>query len=305
MSAAASNTALAVRNILLATDFSPCSQRALLHAVAAARRFGSTLHLLHVVTPTMFSLVPPEGYLNAVEAAKHAANRARADAEVILRNVLCHTHCEGLKSHIWVQIGEVGETLRTLIGREHIDLVVIGTRGRTGLHKMVLGSVAEEIFRQTSCPVLTVGPQSWQSDPETVRLKQILFPTNLTENSARALPLALGMAAEFDAQLTMLNVIETVDPNPSCDRLIADSQERMRKMVSAAGLPPPKADFQVKFGDIVDQVLNTAACLKADLIIAGLNPPDTHINSLPWMRAYKVVCTVGCPVLTVRGRNWK
>jgi nucleotide-binding universal stress UspA family protein len=91
MSAAASATALAVRNILVATDFSPCSQRALLHAVAAARRLGSTLHLVHVVNPTMFSIVPPEGYLGCAEVANHAASRARADAEALLSNVLSRT----------------------------------------------------------------------------------------------------------------------------------------------------------------------------------------------------------------------
>jgi nucleotide-binding universal stress UspA family protein len=197
----------------------------------------------------------------------------------------------------------VGETLLSLIQRERIDLVVVGTRGRTGLHKIVLGSVAEEIFREASCPVLTVGPHSWQSDPETVRLKQILFPTNLSGNSARALPLAIAMAAEFDAALTILNVIETVGAELSRDRshIIADSQARMRKMVCAAAPTLTNADFQVEFGDVVECVLNTAARLKADLVVAGLHPPDTYVNGLPWTRAYKVACNAECPVLTLRG----
>lgn len=303
MHAAASATALAVRNILLATDFSPCSQRALLHAVAAARRFGSTLHLLHVVKPTMFSLVPPEGYLGCAEAANHAADRARADGEMLLRNVLRHTHCEGLKSHIWVQVGAVGETLRAIIQREHIDLVVVGTRGRTGLRKIVLGSVAEEIFRQASCPVLTVGPHSWQSDPQVVRLKHILFPTNLSEDSARALPFAIAMAAQFNAVLTILNVIESLGTGASHDRarLAAASQERMREMIRTAAAMPPQADFQVEFGDVAECVIETATRLKTDLVIGGLKPSDTYTDSLRWKHAYKVVCNVGCPVLTLRG----
>jgi nucleotide-binding universal stress UspA family protein len=303
MHATASATALAIRNVLVATDFSPCSQRALLHAVTVAHRLGSTLHLVHVVQPAVFCLVPPEGYAGCVEAANHAIDLARADAEALIGDVLRRTHCEDLKHHLWVQLGTTSEVLHAIIQREHIDLVVVGTHGRTGLRKIVLGSVAEEIFRQASCPVLTVGPYCWESDPQKIRLKHVLFPTDFSLDSARALPFAIAVAAEFNAALTVLNVIETLSPEASLDRprIVAVLQTRMREMVCNAAPMLPQIDFQVEFGDVVERVLKTAARVKADLVIAGLKQAATYTDKAPWTHAYKVVCSVGCPVLTLRG----
>lgn len=306
MHATASATALAIRNVLVATDFSSCSQRALLHAVTVAHRLGSTLHLAHVVQPAVFCLAPPEAYAGSVQAANHVANLARADAETLISNVLRRTHCEDLKHHVWVQLGAASESLHAIIEREHIDLVVVGTHGRTGLRKLVLGSVAEEIFRQAPCPVMTIGPHCWQSDPQAVRLKHILFPTDLSVDSARALPFAIAIAAEFNTALTVLNVVETLSPEASLDRprIVAALETGMREMVCNAAPIPPQTSFQVEFGDVVEHVLECVGCLEMPLIVCGLKPPDTHADTLPWLHAYKVVCNAGCPVLTLRGPRY-
>jgi nucleotide-binding universal stress UspA family protein len=268
---------------------------------------GSTLHLVHVVQPAVFCLVPPEGYAGTVEAANHAMYLARADAETLISNVLRRTHCEDLTHHVWVQLGSASETLCSIIQREHIDLVVVGTHGRTGLRKLVLGSIAEDIFRQAPCPVLTVGPHCWQSDPQAVRLKHILFPTNLSVDSARALPFAIAIAAEFNAALTILNVIEPVGTEASDDppRIVTEVQERMREMVYSVASVRLQTDFRVEFGDVVERVLETAASLDPALIVSGLKPPESYADSLPWVHAYQVVCNVGCPVLTLRGPRYQ
>jgi nucleotide-binding universal stress UspA family protein len=303
MSATARQITLALRNVLVATDFSPCSERALLHAVAAAHHFGSTLHLVHVVQPAMFSFLPPDAYMGTPDAVGRALDLARADARTLITDILLHTHCKDLNHRTWVQAGAVGETLRTIIEREHIDLAVVGTHGKTGLRRMVLGSVAEDVFRYVSCPVLTVGPHSWQSDPQTVRLKHVLFPTDFSADSARALPFAMAIAAEFAAALTILHVVERFDGEAAHDRprVVAALQERIREMVSNAGRMPSGIAFQVEFGSVADMVVETAARLGVDLVAFGLKAPDTYVDHLPWMHAYKVVCEVACPVLSLRG----
>ncbi|HEX9120141.1 MAG TPA: universal stress protein [Terriglobales bacterium] len=303
MAAAGPQVALAIRNVLVATDFSSCSERALLHAVAAAHHFGSTLHLLHVVQPGLFSFVPPEAYVGTSEAVVRAMDLAGAETRALLNRVLRHTHCQDLNHRTWVQAGEVGEVLRAIIEREHIDLAVVGTHGRTGFRKLVLGSVAEDVFRYASCPVLTVGPHSWQSDPQTVRLKHVLFPTDFSPDSARALPLATAITADFAAKLTMLHVVERLDGEAAHDRqrIVNALQQRMREMVADAGAMPPGVDFQVAFGDVADRIIETAARLGVDLVAFGLKAPDTPVDRLPWMHAYKVVCEVECPVLSLRG----
>jgi nucleotide-binding universal stress UspA family protein len=303
MSATIPQAALALRNILLATDFSSCSDHALLHAVAIAHHYGSTLHLAHIVQPALFSMLPPDGYMGTVEAENVTVEKARADAHKLLTDVLRSTHCENLKHHTWVQLGVIGETLRAIIQREHIDLIIVGTHGRTGLRKVVLGSVAEEIFRHASCPVLTVGPHSWRSNPPAVHLQRVLFPTDLSADSARALPITIAIASKFSAPLTLLHVVERLDSEAAHDRLrvIAALEEQMREMVLSAGPMPPDTTFQVAFGDVADCIIDSAASLRVDLVAFGLKAPDTYVDRLPWMHAYKVVCEVACPVLTLRG----
>ena len=303
MTATTPQVALAIRNVLVATDFSPCSERALLHAVAAAHHFGSALHLVHVVQPGLFSFVPPEAYLGSAEAVARAMDLARTETRALLDRVLLRTHCQDLTHHAWIQAGAVGEVLRAIMEREHIDLAVVGTHGRTGVRKLVLGSVAEDVFRYASCPVLTVGPHSWQSDPQTVRLKHVLFPTDFSPDSARALPLAMAIAADFAAQLTLLHVVERLDGEAAHDRqrIINALERRMIEMVAAAGAMPPWVDLHVAFGNVADMVIGTAARLGVDLVAFGLKAPDTFVDHLPWMHAYKVACQVECPVLSLRG----
>lgn len=299
MAATAPQVALAIRNVLVATDFSPCSNRALRHAVAAAHHFGATLHLVHVVQPGMFNFVPPEAYMGAAQALERAVELTRVEADARLADVLHETHCENLRHRTWVDVGGVAEMLKATIRREHIDLAVVGTHGRTGLSKFALGSVAEEVFRHAVCPVLTVGPRSWDSDPQAARLKHILFPTDFSTDSAAALPLAMAIAADFGARVTMLHVVGRLESDAAHDqaRVVSALEARMREMAGA------RVDCQVAFGEVADQVIEKAASLGADLVAFGLKAPETYVDRLLWMSAYKVVCEVACPVLSVRGRS--
>ena len=295
--------ALALRNILVATDFSPCSERALLHA-AAAHHCGSTLHLVHVVQPGIFYILPPEAHVWTPEALDLALKKSSTEAHTLVTDVLQRTHCEDIKHRIWVQQGaDVGETLRSIIEVENIDLAVVGTRGRTGLHRIVLGSVAENIFRYAPCPVLTVGPHSWRSDPQSVHLKHVLFPTDFSTESARALPIAMATVADFGAALTILTIIEGLEREAALDRprVVAALEQRMREMVCAVAPVPPGTVFQVEFGEVADIVIEAVVRLGIDLVVFGLKAPDTYVDRLPWMHAYKIVCEVGCPVLSLRG----
>ncbi len=303
MSATAPQVALAIRNILAATDFSPCSELALRHAVAAAHHFHATLHLAHVVQPGMFSFAPPEAYAGSTEALSRALDLARTESGALLDQVLRRTRCLDLQRHTWVQTGEVGNTLRALIDREHIDLAVVGTHAKTGLRKLVLGSVAEDVFRHASCPVLTVGPHSWTRQPEAVHLRHILFPTDLSAESARAVPLASAIAADFDAAITVLHVVEHLDEEAARDRarVVNVLCDRMRELVADAGPMPPEVSFEGAFGDVPDEILAAAARNDVDLIAFGLKAPDTYVDRLPWMHAYRVVCEAACPVLSWRG----
>ncbi len=295
--------ALALKNVLLASDFSSCSDRALLHAVAAAHHYGSTLHVAHIVDPAALSFTPPDAYVGTPENAVLCTDLARADAERLLRDVLQRTHCQDVKCRTWVEIGGVGETLCTIIERQQMDLAVVGTHGRTGLRRLFMGSVAEEVFRHAPCPVLTVGPHSWRSDPQTVRLKHILFPTDLSRDSVTALPFVAEIARDFGARLTLLHALDRLTGEAACDRtrIVTALEHQMRELAASAGVMRGETAFHVDFGEVAETVIQTASRLEVDLVAFGLKAPDTFVDRLPWMHAYKIVCEVACPVLSLRG----
>lgn len=297
--------ALALRNILIASDFSPCSENALFHAVSVAHYFGSCLHFAYVVTPTPFAMVPPEGYMGIVQAEDYAVELARADAREKVADVLRQSGCEELKSKVCVSLGHVGDCLREVISREHIDLAVVGTHGRTGLRKFMSGSVAESVFRNVTCPVLTIGPNCWRADPQRIHIDRILFPTDLSPESAQALPIMQVIASKFGARVTLLHVVERLDTEAAHDRarVVTALDDRMRTLAKGAGLDPSNMEVEVAFGDIAESVLETASLKKADLVVFGLKAPKKHEDELPWKHAYKIMCEIACPVLSLRGNG--
>ena len=124
---------VAIRNILVATDFSRCSDQAVRAALALARHFGASVHLLHVVPSTAPGEAPRD--------------RLRAIAE---------EHGEGVSITASLAVGGPAAEIVKHAAREQVDLIVVGTPGRTGLAHAVMGSVAEAVVRTAPCQVLTI-----------------------------------------------------------------------------------------------------------------------------------------------------
>jgi nucleotide-binding universal stress UspA family protein len=285
---------VAPKNILIATDFSECSERALSYAAGAARRYGSTLHFAHIVPINTF-------YLAGFDALGVAVDQAQREAAALVIRLQLDKQLAGVKHRTWVLRGYVAETLGQLIAREHIDLVVVGTHGRSGLSKLVMGSVAEEIFRKSPCPVLTVGPRVPVARPGS-GLKAVLFPTDFSADSVRALPYALSAAREFGSELTLLHVLEPGEEMAG-DHTRRDSllHTRLEAMLgSEAGRV--RARMQIAGGDPAACIVEAAAQRAAGVIILGLKAPQMFSDRLPWLYAYRIVSQAPCPVLTVRGR---
>ena len=105
----------------------------------------------------------------------------------------------GVRHEVIVRQGDLWVELEKIIDQEHVDMVVIGTHGRHGLGKLVLGSVAEQIFRHADCLVLTVGPGSFQDAPfdGSRVIRPFLFATDFGVASRHALPYAISFANHF------------------------------------------------------------------------------------------------------------
>ncbi len=195
------------KQVLIATDFSDASQRALAYALAIARRHSSVLSVVHAIPPEPREPIP-------IEPLPRALNRRRLEAEQQMKRLGEEARIDGLTDHLLVEKGRVWDVLASVIQRENVDLLVLGTHGRGGLKKLALGSVAEEVLRLASCPVLTIGPNVPLANSGTTEFRRILFATDFGPTSAKAFTYALSLAKGYQAKLLLLHM---VPPMPSPD----------------------------------------------------------------------------------------
>jgi len=287
---------VAIRNILLATDFSPESEAALQYAEAVARRFDSKLFVAHVIEPSEDTYVPGGGGLVTYQMVKYDARREldRLDKRL-----------EKFPHEMILKRGEAASVLRDLAAAVSADLVVLGTHGRSGIRRLVMGSVAEEVFRQAPCAALTVGPKVTSDAPPEIDFPHILYATDFSPESLAAAPFAASLAQEFESQLTFLNVVKLpLEPMESEQAITSDREKKMQALI------PPDIDLwcepkvMVRFGDAGKVITEVAKELKADLIVLGVRGAGgslgaaTHISRAA---AHEVVSHAKCPVLTLRG----
>jgi nucleotide-binding universal stress UspA family protein len=200
------NTAISLKNILFATDFSDVSEGALPYAAAMSLRYGGMVHVAHVLPETTLVRPSPIDPVTIGSIYEDAHSGAQEKMQQLSSKL------EGFPHHTYIRHGKVSQVLSEITREHQIDLLVAGTHGRTGVGKLLLGSVAEEIFRQASCPVLTVGPRVPKLSRSLVRrhdavltparleFRHILYAT--VRLSSRSASLRLGLSTRDEARLT-------------------------------------------------------------------------------------------------------
>ena len=167
MKAVQAKERIALKNILFATDFSPAADAAAPFAIQIARSYGAKVYGVHVNASNDYAALAPEAWTVMVEASEKEAK------EQIQR---LNEQLRGVEHEVVIGQGNISETIANVIKEKEIDLVVVGTRGRTKLGKALLGSVAEQILRLAPCPVLTVGPHVTMELPRAPEVREILRP---------------------------------------------------------------------------------------------------------------------------------
>ncbi|MGC2197415.1 MAG: universal stress protein [Terriglobales bacterium] len=285
---------LTFSHILLPTDFTGASVTALAYARAFARDYGSRIFVTHAVTPNPPVFMP-------MEPLPLAMDTEWSDAETAMRQFLDQESLKDTVHEGILERGELWNVLDDVVHRHAIDLIVLGSHGKHGLKKLVLGSGAEQIFRQASCPVLTVGPKVPEPRGDVGAFKNILFATDFSAGSLKALPYALSLAEEHEASLTLLHVIPLV-PMQHQVYVAGGIKKRLEDLI-----PPDARDWcqpapVVSFEFPAEGILHRAEAQSADLIVMGVHKRAPRASAhLPWAIAYEVVCHAACPVLTVRG----
>ncbi|MGB8476548.1 MAG: universal stress protein [Candidatus Acidiferrum sp.] len=296
MKPATAKTAAGFHNILFATDFSDAADKAIPYVKRIAKHYEANLLALHVDPPVVNAMTPPETW-SASAAAAEASDKAHK--EQLLRTF------EGIPTKVLIQEGDVQSRLQASINENNIDLVVMGTRGRTGLGKFFLGSVAEEILRKVTCPVLTIGPHADPAREPNGQIREVLYATNLTPRSQSVARYAVSLADEFHARLVLLHVIPSQEPNDLVmDTDVAESAGALlRKLVPAEATAYCEPQYFVEKGNAAEKILELAHLRGADLIVMGVKAEEgapeaaTHLSIAT---IHKVVANAECPVLTVR-----
>jgi nucleotide-binding universal stress UspA family protein len=290
-------TKISLRNILYATDFSPAAEVALPYVLGLARQYGATVHAIHARYPATFPIVGPEAMPQIMEAAEA---QSKFEAKQLHEMLSCVSH------DVTIREGELWPTINEMVQQQKIDLIVVGTHGRTGMARVLLGSAAEEIFRKASCAVLTVGPHVSKDTERRLEMKEILYATDFSPESLGALPYAVSLAQENQARLTLLNVIEEAKTGELVhpEHFMEFTTRQLRSLV------PPGADhwcepqFKVERGRAAEKIMETAIALGADLIVLGVRGFGGHIGAATHIArrtAHEIVTRAECPVLTVRG----
>ena len=291
-----SSKRVSLTKILVTTDFSEVSDRALGYAIALARRYDARIYLTHVINPDPFQFAEPQ-------LAQATFEKVRQAAEEGIIDILISGKLRGVPHEVLIEEGNVWPTLEKLIAEHEIDLVVAGTHGRGKLQKILIGSVAEEIFRQADAPVLTVGPAVKGENRREVELNNILFATDFGPGAERAAAYALSLAQEHAAHLTLLHVIESsaAYTEESFARQREINVIRMKQLMPQGSEDWCKPEFRVIFGSTVEEILIAAKESRADLVVMGAKPRRNLAGHAPLTIAYNVVTKATCPVLTVRG----
>ena len=295
--------------VLVAYDFTEMSQKPLLHGAVIARHYGAKLYVVHVVSSIGYEIA-------GIETLRMATEKAQIEVQQLRDALLKKGTLADVLHEFIVCEGDVWKQLEGIIRQKLVDAVVVGTHGRGGLGRLLLGSVAEQIFRQAECPVLTVGPAAHSESliDRKQPARPFLLATDFGAASLAALPYAASFANHFGAKLVVLHVLpaapisegfhwsKTGDLRQMREESKGESQKLFDELIRPNVPPESKVEFEVKFGIASEQILQACHELKADLIVLGMHHvayPEAASHT-PWELAYTIVGSANCSVLTVR-----
>ncbi len=296
--------------ILCPVDFSDASTHAVDHAIAIAGRYTAGLTLLHV-RPPISARVPD---LPQPDSPTPAPDMERVQEQ--LGGCLRTARNAGISTDALVDVGQPAAGILTRAVSLRADLIVMGTHGAGGFEHLLLGSITEKVLRRATCPVLTVPPRAHATS--SLPFKRLLCAVDFSEWSLEALKLAVSIARESGAALTLLHVLEwpwEEPPTPAFDELPAEqasalieyrryaeksARARLRSLVPDAARDRVTATSEVLHGKAYAGILRAAGEEHADLIVLGVHGRRAVDVMFLGSTTNQVVRRATCPVLTLR-----
>jgi len=281
-----------IKKILVPVDFSEASKNAVTYGLSLCLDFNARLILAHIVPydavaylaakERLLELIPPEV-------------RDRLNFEIIVKG------------------GEIRQELLGIVEDKKIDLVVMGSRGRSYFERMLLGSVTERMLRNLHVPILTVShleAAKQLHNPDSIPLRKLLYATDLADGSESGLAFSIRLANELNAHLTVVHVIQAMDavmlgleaPGAVPDYgigLRARAAERLNKLVALVSDGKVPITTVIAEGVPSEVIIELAANRKADLVIMDLHEKGRLERAVLGATAERVIRSAPVPVLSL------
>ncbi len=296
-----------IKRILFATDFSQWARRAEDYACALACSWRASLTVLSVAEfPSGLNPDYPVNQQYLADLLKHASSQ--------LVDLKGRAERRGIAVTTRVATGIPSEEVVTAARAEDSDLIVVGTRGKTGLAHVLLGSTAERVIRGAPCPVLTVRMEPADTEQEegalsrSVMLERILVPVDFSDCSLDALEYAAVVAQQAKASLMLLHVLEpvsygldfTLGHSRTREQVRETWTKRLEELAASLRVRQVPVESQLRGGLPSDSILDSARTLPCDLIVMGTHGRRGISHAFSGSVAEAVLRKALCPVLTVR-----
>jgi nucleotide-binding universal stress UspA family protein len=296
-----------IQRILCPVDFSDHSRRALDHAIAIARWYKSTVTVLRVFSPAPVAAAGPGPVIFEPIVL------TPVDRDQLLADTKAFAETESAPGVTIEAVVREGNTAGEILAASmKADLLVIGTHGRSGFERLVLGSVAEKVLRKATCPVMIVPkalPDAVPAGP--VIYKRILCPVDFSDSSLHALKYAISLAQEADGRLTVLHVvaheIEYTSGLEYAGMTVGDflkeREDALQRQLQdiVAGAPEfCHMEALMTHGKPWREVLRVAEEKQSDLIVMGVQGRGAADILFFGSTTQHVVREASCPVVTLR-----
>lgn len=291
-----------IKRILCPIDFSEFSRRAYCHALSLVEHYNAGLVLLHVVELWKYP------YADYAAAEADYANFCRAmhkgGKEKLQQFVSAYPHSE-IHPELAVREGRAPDSILSFAKEHNPDVIVMGTHGRRGFDRLMLGSATDRVMREAPCPILAVCCPTPDSIAAAAgqhpvhHLRRILLCTDFSENSKRALDYAISLTEEYSAELTLMHVVEHAPSPAKKEEVLATAAQQLDKLIPIEKSSTLKSKAAVRIGKPYQQILEYAREVPTDLIAMGARGAGALDRAIYGSTTYRVIQLGPCPVLAV------
>jgi len=289
-----------LKSILCPIDFSDFSAVAYQHAVSLAEYYKARLVALHVVELWKYPFAEYAGQ----EADYGKFSKMMSEGGEMQLHRFTQQYSAGrLQPELIVDQGNAPRSILSFAQKENMESIVMGTHGRSGFDRLVLGSSTDRVIRKAACPVLVVSNAAQKAldvEPDRRhRLSRILYCTDFSHNSEQGLGYAISLAAEYKAELALFHVTGKPPDVSKADAIVAARTQELDKLVSETERKNLNVRSAVRLGKPYEEIVRYANEVQANLIIMTARGGDAVDRAVFGSTTYRVIQLGPCPVLAI------